>query len=308
MPALLTHHLFGTSVLSQLGGGAFPSRNERDAFLLGNQGPDPFFYTLFSPALVDLKRFGSTLHHEQVDASFEALRRYTRAVTVPWQKVVDAYLCGYLCHFSLDSVAHPFVYAQQNAITGAGVEGLDQSDGSVVHGQIETDLDAMMLKRATGKTIEDFVIARQILHASDAVLGQLDLLYNYTAWEVYGLKLPDRAFTRGVRDMRTTYGVLRSSTGKKRIALGYLERLARRHSLAQAMSHRADVGERCDFDNEEHASWINPFTGEQSDASFADLFAAALSVALENLRLHEEGAASVLLSVGLDFEGRPTGA
>jgi hypothetical protein len=306
MPAVLTHHLFGITVLSQLGGGAFPTRDERDAFLLGNQGPDPFFFAQFSLDFMTLKRFGTTLHTQKVEQSLDAMRRYARALTVYQQKVVDAFVCGYLCHFTLDSIEHPYVFAQQYAITGAGVKGLDARDGSAVHAQIEADLDAMMLNRATGKTIKDFTIAKQTLRASDSVLGQLDFLFDYVAWEVYGFKLPEKGFTRGVKDMRTTFRVLRSATGRKRVALGYVERLARRHSQAQAMSHRFEVGANCAFDNEQHLTWADPSTGEQSDLSFNDLFLAAVPVALENLRLHREDAPSSRITAGLDFDGVPT--
>ncbi len=57
MPALLSHHLFGKTVVSKMGGGAFPTINERAAFLLGNQGPDPLFYALLTPAMREVKRF-----------------------------------------------------------------------------------------------------------------------------------------------------------------------------------------------------------------------------------------------------------
>jgi hypothetical protein len=305
MPAVLTHHLFGKAVISQLGGGVFPTRDEREAFLLGNQGPDPFFYALLTPSLKEVKAFGSTLHSERIDASLAAMRKYVRSLDANQEKVADAYLCGYICHFTLDSIEHPLVFAQQNAITNAGVKGLDDSAGSFVHGQIETDLDSMMLYRSSGKTVRDFVITRQVLRANKAVLFLLDDLYANVSWYVYGLPLPDDAFSRSVKDMRISVRLMQSRGGTKRTLLGYVERLVRPHSLVQAMSHRTDVGEQSEFNNSEHQSWTNPFTNEDSDASFSDLFDSAVQVALENLRLHAEGAATALITAGLDFSGKP---
>ena len=44
MPALITHHLFGEESIDRLPQGVITSDEERIAFILGNQGPDPFFF------------------------------------------------------------------------------------------------------------------------------------------------------------------------------------------------------------------------------------------------------------------------
>ena len=44
MPALITHHLFGEESIDRLPAGIINTDEERCAFLLANQGPDPFFF------------------------------------------------------------------------------------------------------------------------------------------------------------------------------------------------------------------------------------------------------------------------
>ena len=44
MPALITHRLFGEESIERLPEGLITSDDERAAFLLANQGPDPFFF------------------------------------------------------------------------------------------------------------------------------------------------------------------------------------------------------------------------------------------------------------------------
>ncbi|MDR3315487.1 MAG: hypothetical protein LBS98_03275 [Coriobacteriales bacterium] len=304
MPAVLTHNFFGLEVIERLEGAAFSQGDARDLFLLGNQGSDPFFYALRTPRLVDLKKFGSLLHHQKVEESTDAMRRYIQGLPPAEAALVDAYFCGYLCHFSLDSTEHPFVIAQEIEICAAGVKGLDESARSIVHGQIEADLDAMMLYRLTGKTIREYRYTTDVLHARDQVLGLLDGLYRHVALEVFGQRLPRHAFTRCVKDMRTTARLLYSSTGRRRAALGRIERLVRTHSLAQAMSHRADVQATCDFDNHAGAVWVNPFNGELSVDSFTELFDKALTAAVDRLQAHEQGVPTGLLTGGLNFEGK----
>jgi hypothetical protein len=174
-----------------------------------------------------------------------------------------------------------------------------------VHGQIEADLDAMMLYRIRGKTIRDFCPAREMLRVSDTVLLPLDGLYCHIAEKVFGLNIALGAFSRCVGDMRLTLHAFYSPRGAKRQLLGGLERRFRRHSLIQALSTRPEASATCDFDNHEGLPWKNPFTGEINETSFVRLFAAAQEQAAARLQLLAAGAPTNKLFGGLDFEGTP---
>jgi hypothetical protein len=154
-------------------------------------------------------------------------------------------------------------------------------------------------------TIWRYRIPKLILKASDEVLAHLDALYAHVALVVYGIRLPAHAFTASVRDMRLSVRALYSPRGIKRSLLGFVERLVKRHSRAQAASHRADVLDTCDFDNHEGRVWVDPVTGELSVENFEELFEKAEQAALSDLRLHEEGAPSALITKNLSFEGIP---
>ncbi|MDR0350507.1 MAG: hypothetical protein LBH64_03025 [Coriobacteriales bacterium] len=302
MPALLTHNYFGEDVLRCLGN-AVPVAEARRVFLLGNQGPDPFFYALRTPRLVQLKEFGSLMHAEKAAETLEAFRRYAFAAPEPRRSLLTAYLLGFVCHFTLDSVMHPFVYAQQHAVCDAGIEGLDRRDGSIVHGQIEADLDMMMLCRRRGEGIRAHDYTGEVLRAGSGALKLLDATYETLAREVYTIDLPPTAFSRGVRDMRLTIALLYSRRGIKRRVVGAIERLFRRHSLVQAMSPCVDIGVTCDFDNRERAEWKHPFADESSCADFDELYTRALGRALDNIAALLEGSPAAVVTGGLDFEG-----
>jgi hypothetical protein len=311
MPALLTHDYFGQDVIAYIGGTFFNRDNEtlstelRNAFLLGNQGPDPLFFTLFSPAIRISKEFGSLMHREKVDETIEAFREYASKRPEPQKSLVYAYLLGFICHFTLDSTMHPFVYAQQNALCDAGVEGLDRSDASVVHGQIEADFDSMLLCQREGVDVSIHDYTDKVLKASDGTLSVLDAAYQAVALEVYDVELPAGLFARGVKDYRATVRFLYSPQGTKRALLGSVERIFRNHSLLQAITLRAGVGETCDFDNHEREVWINPFTDESDVTSFADLYHKAVAAAVDNAALLVHGGAASDLTKGLNFEGAP---
>jgi len=310
MPALIAHHLFGQEVL----GGWLPAPTPGDAlraatstvdraFLLGCQGPDPFFFTVFSPELVKNRHFGTLMHEKLVIDSFDFMRRAINGAPAAHQQSLEAYALGWLCHFVLDSSAHPFIFYLERLYCQAGVPGLDHTAHAEVHAQIESELDASMLLRRAGRTIKNWRPMSETLLLDATTTRQISAMYSRLAAEVYNVSLADNAFARGARDMRTSYDVLYSPNGTRRALLGRLERLVRPHSLAQATSHRADIGEYSAFDNQEHDIWINPFTGAPGQASFDDIFSDAVTDAIRRLNLYAAGATSKDIIGLLNFSG-----
>jgi hypothetical protein len=305
MPGVITHHLFGKALGARLGAEALPTRDERDAFLLGNQGPDPFFYAQFTPRFVGLKRFGSQLHTQAVDASITALREAVGALGVSERRLGQAWLEGYICHFTLDSYAHPLIFAEEQAYVHAGVPGLRPRDRGVVHNQIEADLDTMVLARTAGLSVREFIVPRQVLLGNEEVLAVAGRLLTRVARDVYGRTVPLGAYAASVRDFRFTLRFTYSPGGTKRELLGHIERLFKEHSRMQAISHRGDAGATCPYSNEEHRTWHDPATGEARTESFTDLYAQAQIAAAQALAALAQGAPTPELTHNLDFDGRP---
>lgn len=311
MPAILTHDLFGRGLLedvSQLLG--LRSLDERDAFLLGNQGPDPLFYLVVDPLMRKWSPLGNRMHDGSAAELLLAMREAYLRLDGHERQVARAYVAGFACHWLLDSTVHPLVYWWQHALTSAGVPGLDASAGSKVHAEIERDLDEAVLFSLAGRTVERWVPHERTLAATRSALAAIDKLYFYVALWVYDKPIDPRTFSTAVIEFRLAQRLFDSPRGRKRQVLGTVERLATRSpfSLVCAMSHRARPDETSAFDNREHATWENPFTGERSNASFRDLWESARDRALPTvdvlLRSDELDLAGVrALTDDLNFEG-----
>ena len=66
MPAILTHDFFGKDAFDIAAGKlGFSTMEEREAFLLGNQGPDPLFYLAADPLLHRYAKYASIMHKEK---------------------------------------------------------------------------------------------------------------------------------------------------------------------------------------------------------------------------------------------------
>lgn len=135
MPNYFAHLEFGRRVLDSL---PIPLRKsievEKDAFILGLYGPDPLF---FSPRR-RVRQLGCSLHRQAVRPVAERLRQAIEE-DVP---LSQGYAAGFLCHFALDSACHPYVDTMSSA-------------GLVTHGQIEAELDRLLMLRVGLNPMED---------------------------------------------------------------------------------------------------------------------------------------------------------
>ena len=310
MPAILTHDFFGKSVsddVSKLL--SFTSDDERDAFLLGNQGPDPLFYLCIDPLMGKWEPLGNVMHSSRPARLIYAMHEAAEHLEGTDRIVARAYVAGFVCHYLLDRAVHPLVYHWQYGLTAAGVEGLGPESGQFVHAEVERDLDEAVLWGIEHKTVREYRPAAEVLHAPASVLAAIDKVYFYVALWAYGRAIDPRTFSTAVREFRLVQHVFYSPRGAKAKALGLAERVARRggHSLLAAMTHRAREEAVSDFDNRMHAAWENPFSHEVTRESFADRFeqarACVLPALAEVFSAEFSEAAAEELTGNLNFEG-----
>ncbi len=128
MPAISAHYYFGQEVYEQL-----PNKiknvidKSKDAFDLGLQGPDIFFY--YRPYKKNIvEKYGENLHKEQ---AFGLVEKTVKLLKDKSNKYIFSYLLGFSCHFILDSSCHSLI----NKLAPNTIE----------HLQIEAELDRIIL-------------------------------------------------------------------------------------------------------------------------------------------------------------------
>lgn len=273
MPAIITHDLFGRDLIDKGLVPMGPSSAERQAFLLGNQGPDPLFYSIV--ASVRMKGFnhlGSLMHDEKTPELLTAFHNALKDFAGADIFIARAYALGFLCHYSLDSHMHPLVYFWQHNMCEVGVPDLTPENGHEVHAAIESEFDEMVLYVKQGKTIVDFAPQKEILRSTDFALEVISRLYCKVVDEVWDLQIPGDMFMACVKRFRAAAGVFHSPKGIRRHAIGTIEELVRPYSFLRAMSHRAQPLEDSLFANSQHGTWMEPATGDLRTDSFWDIF------------------------------------
>lgn len=170
MPALHAHLRFGEEVAKTLPG-PYTKAIERfpEAFALGTQGPDILFY--HKPLKSNgIRKRGTFLHTFSGEEFFLAQgeKLLASAPEGDVEKVLGengayaAYICGFLCHFTLDTLCHPYIDAN--------------STEAVSHGKIESEFDKAMLRK-DNLPIRGYNVATPILDQNgvkEAVAKALD--------------------------------------------------------------------------------------------------------------------------------------
>lgn len=278
MPALISHYLFGEEVLNKSNpiiAAYTPTQEHKDAFLLGCQGPDPLFFSVHSRGASYGRRFASLQHKYHISQQLEA---YKEALSYLDEKDKDlgyAYILGWLAHFQLDTIAHPFVYAHQYALIDSCGESISDAH-NCVHAIVESDIDSALLKLMRNKEAPSLPPVR-VLRASKRSLKVAGLLHAYVAQKVFALPLLKTEFRSAVQDMRIAYSLLESKDGKNALILGKLERLKSKHSILASLSHRWSCDKSYWQLNMDHRPWLDPFKHKERRESFVDLFEEALA-------------------------------
>lgn len=303
MPALVTHHLFGEESIDRLPAGIIGTDEERIAFILANQGPDPFFFRVRTPHLVACVSLARAMHRCRISRQFEMLRTGVAHLTKHDAHIGRAFVLGMLSHYVLDRCAHPFVYAQQ-----WGVQEVDQTlqnAGSQIHALIESDLDVLMLQRKrNGATAADYPPESELVTTAriNKVAGAL---MSFTGLAVYGIEISAAQYGRSVADMKFAYSLIEPSGSPRSQLLGKLEGEIRGNSLLAALAHRVTTVPPVRTGNLEHHTWANPFTHRLSTESFPELFDRTLDDYAQAAERFISGEPLEGITERLNYSGRP---
>lgn len=256
MADFVSHHLFGGEALS-----VFPAPAQRVAairpacFYWGCQGPDPLFYRKVlggSP----LHKVGNRMHSERTTALFSALSRAVHCLSGTAGDMAQAYFYGFLCHYALDSVIHPYVYCRQEQIRAAD----PRVSGAAVHCQIESDIDFLLYQDKTGCKVTAFDPDEQYQLAPDEV-AVLSCLLHTVLRCVYGEDVPTQELRRAFSEMRAWENFLYSESRAVYHTARGAERLLGRGALLTG--HMKVAAPDWDALNEEHAPWRNLWRPEE---------------------------------------------
>ena len=303
MPALITHHLFGEESIDRLPVGVITAEEERIAFLIGNQGPDPFFFHARSARASACMQLGSRMHAARISRQFAALRDGVGHLPERDASLGRAFVLGLLSHYVLDRNAHPFVYDQQ-----WGIQRMDEDlarSGGKVHAVIEADLDVLMVQiKRNGATCADYPPVDELV-TTERVNKVAGALMSFVAKSVYGLEVGAADYGGAVADMQLVYRLIEPAGSPASSLISLAEGVMHDWSLLGSLAHRSTTTPPAGAGNLAHRPWSDPFTHAESCESFPEVFDRALADYARAAACFVEAGDMAQVTRHVNYSGRP---
>ena len=262
MPGFLTHYLAGQRLKDGLN--HEPRRiitKHEKLFTLGSQGPDIFFYYFTGLLYKHTRGLATAMHGSNLGLFILDLANQCRTGK---NGAVFAYTCGFVCHYALDSTAHPYVYARTTT------DGASNAKNSADHRLFETAIDILMLEILLGKKPNDLNQAN-LIKAPSADLKAAAHSVSSAIATVYGCAVSRSQAYSAFKFMQLFTKFLQTKKGRRKKILRFVEKITIREPLFSAMMH--DQKTCLDVLNLEKLKYTAPWDGAKTESySFIEYF------------------------------------
>jgi len=250
MPSVLTHYGFNKEVLDNK---LEFLKNNEDIYLLGAQGPDPFFFYGIIPFCKNknakkVRGYGSKLH--KIAPSDVFLLFFKFADESEAKDVLYSYILGAGLHYVLDRKLHPYVYYK----TGFSKDKKKKRRYYVNHTLLETNIDVLLMEG---------IFKKYKTNPSSSIKSEINKV-DYVS-KMYGKlakellkedKIDDYSFKEAYKQMYRLEKLLYSKRGIKK---GFANCLFKNTPL-NTMMHPKFVkdDEKIDYLNLKKSEWKDP--------------------------------------------------
>jgi hypothetical protein len=275
MPNIATHGLLAQDVLDNAPFTRLAQLIERypKAYFLGSNGPDLLFYYHSLPwqskAGADrFNRMGNLVHSQKIDEFYRKAVEIIQAIPHgETRQIMTVYLAGHLTHWSLDTVAHPYVFYKTGAIQGAT---------KYWHFRLESMIDTLMVKQTKGYLLSKFDMP-SLVKVDETTKEAVAQLYRPILSDVFGEEASEEELKECVTSIHTLASYLYDPYTIKFPLVQFGESLLgvkwkfSGHIVTGKMDLKRDVL------NLNHATWKHPCDATKvSDESFIDLYQSAI--------------------------------
>lgn len=258
MPGLITNYLFGERAYQSLSPNYLKEiiRKNPNAYHMGLQGPDIFFYYLNPYMRKRKNNICNILHEKNTGAFFDNLLEYTVVLETEDREICLAYIAGFLCHYALDTHTHPYLYARMQQDLNDYPERRYEA---FYYRRIETFMDTLLLKRLNHMepsqlNLEALVslTKKERRNISDCLLYAIRTTYHY--------RLSRKTLLKVISSVRRTCIFLQTNPQMRQRLVRFIENHLKLSSSKTCFIYPEYQGDPEDYLNENRRTW---YTGEQ---------------------------------------------
>ena len=285
MPGFITHLSFGEQSLS------FIESSTKDllqkhitSYGLGLQGPDIFFYHI--PAYLFYRQnIGNVMHRHNVMLFFESLINARNAFEdTHSRRICDAYILGFIGHYSLDIVCHPYIYFKSDHFNNLKKGGAYDFGR---HVSLETDIDHEVLMHYKNLLPTQFDYAAAITPSENEKHVIASLLYNAIGQTFPEYHVRFGTIRHAIDSIITLNRAMKDPKGKKKKHIRRIEQVFFKCAVISSMIPSDIIIKYQDPCNNSHNKWHNPWDPDTiHDESIFDLINATMPKFIERINLY----------------------
>ena len=285
MPGFATHYFFGERAIPLLSGSKARSRICRHihSFCLGLQGPDVFYYSL--PAYLSSSgNIGSRIHKQStLDFLTSMMNIRNHFPDRESREIADAYICGFMGHYTLDTYCHPYVFCRTRHMENRHRSLYDFGR----HVFLETAMDQAMIRRYRNIRPSAFSPEKTIRlsRKERQVIARLLQKAIATAFPDHRVSLFQTH--AAIASMQLESWLMHDPKGRKKTLLRRIEQRFLGYAVISPLIPSDTLSMYKDPCNLSHRGWANPWEpAKKSAESVYDLMDRALPVFCHRIRLY----------------------
>lgn len=273
MPGLITNYLFGERTFQSLSPNYLKEiiRCNPNAYRMGLQGPDIFFYYLSYYMRIRKNNICNVLHEKNTGAFLDDMIEYAMILDTEEREVCLAYISGFLCHYALDTHVHPYFRYRVDADL---LDHPERQNISFYYQRLETLMDTLLLKRLNHMepsqlNLEALVSLnkkeRKII--ADCLVYALRTTYHY--------RISRKTILKVIRSVRSTCIFLQSNPLLKQRLLRTIDKRLPFTPAKSCFIYPEYEGDPEDYLNEMKQTWYSGKDHEERNDSFYELLSDA---------------------------------
>lgn len=274
MPDIWTHILCGNKSIAVIDNEELYSEiiNRINIFKLGTQGPDIFYYYKFWSGFNTKgeKILGKLMHTNRTGEFLINCIKFLKAQSGSnYYYDILVYVLGFISHYSLDSIAHPYIYFY------AFSHSSDNSSNYLAnsyHKKLEMIIDSIYLKESPDLNFGD-IQPYKAIDVGGCVPGSInDFLRNQIKY-IYNFEIKRSTINNAYKDMKIGLKLLYDPNNIKSKTIKLLEKVLGTPEKYSCAFYPISMDYNFDYMNDYHNEWIHPYKGQKKyNDSFNDLF------------------------------------
>ncbi len=286
MPATATHAFFAEDIFNKLDNNLKNKINcEKKAFLMFAQSTDPLmFYNIMNLKKgKDIRKFQYIFHTTKTNEFFTNLITFIKENKYYNEPKILVFLYGFICHYSLDSNIHPYVFYKTGNFNKRDKTSIKYN---CLHNYIETFFDNILISKRKNINYAKFDICKYCFDLSD-FSSQLKETINYSFNQTFKIKKMSQIYFTSLKQMNLFLKLFRKdSYGIKKLGYKFIDKVTPSNSfIFDSLSYKQSIEDNNNYLNLDHKLWNYPIdkniTGTKS---FFDLYNNSLKETLSIIK------------------------